>query len=81
MAAWAGYFMTPNLLHKLHVPFPPCVYIAFSLLTSTASVFLLYIVHSEVFVVIMLCLFTALSTPAWNDTSLIIAEVYPTHLR
>ena len=55
--------------------------LAFSLLTSTASVFLLYVVHSEVFVVVMLCLFTALSTPAWNDTSLIIAEVYPTHLR
>ena len=60
---------------------PPPLLSAFSLLTSTASVFLLYIVHSEVFVVIMLCLFTALSTPAWNDTSLIVAEVYPTHLR
>ena len=31
--------------------------------------------------VVMLCIFNAVSTPAWNDSSLIIAEVYPTHLR
>ena len=55
--------------------------VAFTLFLSTASVFLLYVVHSEEFVVIILCLFTALSIPAWNDASLIIAEVYPTHLR
>lgn len=36
---------------------------------------------SELFVVIMLCIFTAVSTPAWNDSSLLIAELYPTHLR
>ena len=48
---------------------------------STASVFLLYIDSSEVFVIAMLCIFTAVSTPAWNDTSLIMAEVYPTNLR
>lgn len=48
---------------------------------STASVFGLYVVHSEVYVVIMLCVFTALSTPAWNDSGLLIAELYPTHLR
>ena len=74
-----GYFMTPNLKSVIHTFFPTCI--AFSLLTSTASIFLLYIVQSEVFVVIMLCLFTTLSTPAWNDMGLIIAEVYPTHLR
>ena len=54
---------------------------AFSLFASTASVFGLYVVHSEVFVVVMLCVFTALSVPAWNDSSLLIAELYPTHLR
>lgn len=54
---------------------------AFSLLVSTVSVFLLYVVHDETVVVIMLCLFSALSTPAWNDSTLIVAEVYPTHLR
>lgn len=43
--------------------------------------FLLYVAHSELFVVIMLCIFTAVSTPAWNDSSLLIAELYPTHLR
>jgi len=52
-----------------------------SLFASTASVFVLYVVHSEVFVVVMLCVFTALSTPAWNDSNLLIAELYPTHLR
>ena len=36
---------------------------------------------SEVFVVVMLCMFTAVSTPAWNDSSLLMAELYPTHLR
>lgn len=54
---------------------------AFSMLSTTASVFLLYANRSEVYVVIMLCLFRMVSTPAWNDSSLIIAEVYPTHLR
>lgn len=56
-------------------------WLAFSLVVSTVSVFLLYLVHDEAVVVVMLCLFAALSTPAWNDSSLIIAEVYPTHLR
>lgn len=56
-------------------------WLSFSLLASTVAVILLFFVHSEVFVVVMLCLFTALSTPAWNDSTLIIAEVYPTHLR
>ena len=58
-----------------------CVSTAFSFVASTLSVFLLYVVHEEAVVVVMLCIFTALSTPAWNDSSLIIAEVYPTHLR
>ena len=48
---------------------------------TSVSVFLLYIDTSEIFVVAMLCLFNAISTPSWNDTSLIIAELYPTHLR
>lgn len=26
-------------------------------------------------------MFTAVSAPAWNDASLLIAELYPTHLR
>ena len=63
-------------MYRVYLPLP-----AFSLFASTLSVFLLYVVHSEVVVVIMLCLFAAISTPAWNDTSLIVAEVYPTHLR
>ncbi len=45
------------------------------------SVFLLYVSSSELFVVVMLCIFTAVSTPAWNDSSLLIAELYPTYLR
>ena len=63
----------------------PClcsyVVVAIAMLASTASVFLLYVVTSEAFVVAMLCLFTAVTAPAWHDTSLIIAELYPTSLR
>ena len=54
---------------------------AFSLFVSTITVFLLYVESSELFVVIVLCVFTAVSTPAWNDSSLLIAELYPTRLR
>lgn len=49
--------------------------------TSTVSVVLLYVATSEIFVVVMLCIFNAVSAPSWNDSSLIIAELYPTHLR
>jgi VNT family MFS transporter (synaptic vesicle glycoprotein 2) len=49
--------------------------------SSTASTFLLFVSSSEVFVVVVLCVFTAVVTPAWNDTGLLIAELYPTHLR
>lgn len=31
--------------------------------------------------VVMLCIFNAVSVPAWNDSSLLIAELYPTYLR
>ena len=55
--------------------------LAFALFASTLSVFLLYVVTIEAYVVLILCIFTAVSTPAWNDTSLLIAELYPTHLR
>lgn len=48
---------------------------------ATISTFLLFISSAEVFVVVVLCVFTAVVTPAWNDTSLLIAELYPTHLR
>ena len=51
------------------------------MLFSAVTVFLLYLEHSEVFVVAMLSLFTAANTPAWNDSSLLIAELYPTRLR
>ena len=54
---------------------------AMSMLACTLSVFLLYVVTLEAFVVAMLCLFTAVSAPAWNDIGLIIAELYPTSLR
>ena len=48
---------------------------------TSVSVFLLYVATSETFVVAMLCLFNEISTPSWKDTSLIIIELYPTHLR
>jgi len=54
---------------------------AMAMLACTVSVFLLYAVTSEAFVVVMLCVFTAVSAPAWNDVGLIIAELYPTSLR
>ena len=43
---------------------------------TSVSVFLLYIATSEIFVVAILCLFNAISTPSWNYT---IVELYPTH--
>ena len=93
-SAFAVYFLQRNYWlgksetfyhQKYYLPFclllSPLPVIAFSLLISTVTVFLLYLKNSEAFVVVMLCIFTAVSTPAWNDSSLIIAELYPTHLR
>ena len=54
---------------------------AVSMFSTTASVFLLYVAQTEIFVVVVLCLFTALSTPAWNDSNLLNSDLYPTHLR
>ena len=53
---------------------------AISMFASTASVILLYVVTSETFVITILCLFNAVSNTSWIDTSLITAELYPTHL-
>ena len=69
------FLLLPRYSHRI-LP-PPAI----SMFASTASVFLLYVAHTEVFVVVVLCLFTALSTPAWNDTSLLNSDLYPTHLR
>eukprot|EP00731_Ephydatia_muelleri_P012149 Em0006g1043a len=69
LSAFAVYFLRRNY------------WLAFSLFASTCSAFLLYVVTTPVFVVTVLCLFNAISTPAWNDGSLLIAELYPTHLR
>lgn len=68
-SAFAVYFLRRNY------------WLAFSLFCSTVSSFLLYVSNVEAFVIVMLCIFTAVSTPAWNDSSLLIAELYPTHLR
>ena len=51
------------------------------MLASAVTAFLLYVGHSEVFVVAMLSLFVFVNTPAWNNASLLIAELYPTRLR
>ena len=58
--------------------YPP---VAFALMASAVTVFLLYIQHSEVLVVLMLSLFTATTAPSWHDSSLLIVELYPTRLR
>lgn len=54
---------------------------AFVLFCAAVASFLLFVSSAEVSVVVVLCVFTAVITPAWNDTSLLIAELYPTHLR
>ena len=69
---------------SLSFSLPPSPFLlptAISMFASTASVFLLYAAQTEVFVVVVLCLFTALSTPAWNDSGLLNSDLYPTHLR
>ena len=54
---------------------------AFSLLCSTVSVFLLFFVHSEVYSVLILCLYKVITVPEWNVIQLLVVEIYPTSLR
>ena len=53
---------------------------AITMFALIASVILLSVVTSEAFVITMLSLFNAISNASWIVTSLITAELYPTHL-
>ena len=64
---------------RSRVPISHCA--AVSLLLATISVFLLYTVSSEAYVVVMLCIFNGITTTSWNDSGLLMAELYPTRLR
>ena len=54
---------------------------AFTSFCSTVSVFLLFFVHSEIYSVVILCMFKAITIPLWNVTTLLIVEIYPTSHR
>lgn len=43
--------------------------------------FLLYVIHSEVGAIAVLCVFKAITIPAWNVTSLLSVDLYPTAMR
>ena len=55
--------------------------VGFVLGLSTISIFLLYVVNSKVVSVVILCLFNAISNPAWNACNVIITDIYATSVR
>lgn len=54
---------------------------ALFLFVGFLSVFLLYIIHTEAGVVVMLSVFKAIAAPGWSITSVLVADIFPTSLR
>lgn len=52
-----------------------------SLLVSSLSVFLIYVVHTKYQSLILSCVFSGVSVIAWNALDVVGTELYPTHLR
>ena len=58
------------------VVFPAC-----SLLLSSLSVFLIYIVQTKVQSLVLSCVFGGVSVITWNSLDVVGTELYPTKLR
>lgn len=54
---------------------------AFSLVVSSLSVFLIYVVQTKAQSLILSCVFSGVSVIAWNALDVLGAELYPTKLR
>ncbi|XP_034542119.1 synaptic vesicle glycoprotein 2C [Notolabrus celidotus] len=52
-----------------------------SLLVSSLSVFLIYVVRTKYQSLILSCVFSGVSVVAWNALDVVGTELYPTHLR
>lgn len=52
-----------------------------SLLVSSVSVFLIYVVKTKAHSLLLSCVFSGVSVVAWNALDVIGTELYPTHLR
>ncbi|KAM3870136.1 synaptic vesicle glycoprotein 2C [Diretmus argenteus] len=52
-----------------------------SLLLSSVSVFLIYVVQTKAQSLVLSCVFSGVSVIAWNALDVIGTELYPTHLR
>lgn len=52
-----------------------------SLLVSSVSVFLIYVVKTKAHSLLLSCVFSGVSVVAWNALDVICPELYPTHLR
>ncbi|XP_044050253.1 synaptic vesicle glycoprotein 2B isoform X3 [Siniperca chuatsi] len=55
--------------------------LSFSLLVSSLSVFLIYVVQTKAQSVALSCVFSGVSVIAWNALDVLGTELYPTHLR
>ncbi|XP_049429522.1 synaptic vesicle glycoprotein 2B [Epinephelus fuscoguttatus] len=55
--------------------------LSFSLVVSSLSVFLIYVVQTKVQSLILSCVFSGVSVIAWNALDVIGTELYPTQLR
>lgn len=54
---------------------------AFSLLVSSLSVFLIYVVQTKAQSLVLSCAFSGVSVIAWNALDVVATELYPTKLR
>lgn len=52
-----------------------------SLLVSSLSVFLIYLVKTKVHTLLLSCVFSGVSVIAWNALDVLGTELYPTQLR
>ncbi|XP_020515795.2 synaptic vesicle glycoprotein 2B [Labrus bergylta] len=57
------------------------VLLSCSLLVSSLSVFLIYVVQTKYQSLILSCVFSGVSVVAWNALDVVGTELYPTHLR
>ncbi|XP_019934439.2 synaptic vesicle glycoprotein 2B [Paralichthys olivaceus] len=57
------------------------ILLCFSLLVSSLSVFLIYVVQTKVQSLILSCVFSGVSVIAWNALDVVGTELYPTQLR
>lgn len=78
---WALHFPSSSKTYLWLTSHAFIVSPACSLLVSSLSVFLIYVVQTKVQSLILSCVFSGVSVIAWNALDVVGTELYPTQLR